>query len=412
MAKEKQAGNQMEETRYYGEIPKEVMGDMTPDIRVQYFYWDEVLKRQIQVHPEMFPPLVKETFGKEYPAGTPIKVLSTEYVTVKAYVGGKRIESIRSDLMVQIGSKDIYHMECQMKQGGDIAVRMLEYDVNAALVHGLERVENNRKGNKYMVRFPKSAILYLDSTERTPSKEGCIIVFPDGTEYEYSIPVLKVQSYTPEMMGEKGLHILIPFSPIRFRRRLDAILKKKDFATSQEVHEKMEILKKDLTNHILNCIMIVNREEENETLKGRAATDIVEYLGRTCDHLFSKEPELLKEVHGVMEPVIKLAREEAEDTIKLIREETEDTIKLIKKEIEHARADVERAREDAERAREDAEHAREDAERTREEAQGYIKNYIRQCKEEGKSKEQTEQALESIFSLTLTEAEVKIEKWW
>lgn len=57
--------------------------------------------------------------------------------------------------MVQIGSKDIYHMECQMKQGGDIAVRMLEY--------------------------------------------------------EYNILVLKVQSYTPEMMGEKGLHILIPF---------------------------------------------------------------------------------------------------------------------------------------------------------------------------------------------------------
>lgn len=47
MAKERQAGNQMEETRYYGEIPKEVMEDMTPDIRVQYFYWDEVLKRQI-----------------------------------------------------------------------------------------------------------------------------------------------------------------------------------------------------------------------------------------------------------------------------------------------------------------------------------------------------------------------------
>ena len=187
--------------------------------------------------------------------------------------------------------------------------------------------------------------------------------------------------------------------------------------------------------------MIVNREEENETLKGRAATDIVEYLGRTCDHLFSKEPELLKEVHGVMEPVIKLAREEAEDTIKLIREETEDTIKLIreeaedtikliKKEVEHAKEDAKHAKEDAERAREDAEHAKKEAEHAkkeaehvkketentikfvREETQGYIKNYIRQCKEEGKSKVQTEQALQSIFSLTLADAEVKMEKWW
>ena len=52
-----------------------------------------------------------------------------------------------------------------MKQGGDIAVRMLEYDVNAALVHGLEQVEKFQKkhgGNphlyKYKIKLPKSGI--------------------------------------------------------------------------------------------------------------------------------------------------------------------------------------------------------------------------------------------------------------
>ena len=137
MAKEKQTSNQSGEERYHGTIPKEVVKDMPPEVRIQYFFWDELLKRQIQLHPEMFPPLVKEIFGKEYPAGTGITILSTEYIVDRPYKGsGKRIESIRSDLMVRIGSRDIYHMECQMKQGGDIAVRMLEYDVNAALVHG------------------------------------------------------------------------------------------------------------------------------------------------------------------------------------------------------------------------------------------------------------------------------------
>ena len=67
MAKEKQAGKQSREVKYCGTIPKEVVKDMPPEIRIQYFFWDALLKRQIQLHPGMFPPLVKEIFGKEYP---------------------------------------------------------------------------------------------------------------------------------------------------------------------------------------------------------------------------------------------------------------------------------------------------------------------------------------------------------
>ena len=218
MEKEKQTSNQNNGETYHGTIPKEVIKDMSPEVRIQYFFWDELLKRQIQLHPGMFPPLVKEIFGKEYPAGTSITILSTEYIVDRPYgCEEKRIESIRSDLMIQIGSRDIYHMECQMKQGGDIAVRMLEYDINAALVHSLEQVENFQKIHntgsrpyKYQLRLPKSAILYVDSTKWTPGQESCTIVFPDGTEYEYNVPVLKVQAYTPERMAEKGLNILFP----------------------------------------------------------------------------------------------------------------------------------------------------------------------------------------------------------
>lgn len=164
MKNEKQVAPQNEESKYYDEVPPEILENMTPEIRQQYFLWDEMLKRQIQLYPEMLLPLVKEIFKKEYHAGTNIKMLSTEYVVSKVYGHGeKRIESVRSDLLIQVGSKDIYHMECQMKQSGDIAVRMLEYDMNIALVHGLEWTEVAQKGSthKHRLKFPKSAILYL-----------------------------------------------------------------------------------------------------------------------------------------------------------------------------------------------------------------------------------------------------------
>ncbi len=73
-------------------------------------------------------------------------------------------------------------MECQMKQGGNIAIRMLGYDLNIALVHGLELAEIAQAGKvyKHRLKFPKSAILYLDNTKKTPDAESCAIVFPDS----------------------------------------------------------------------------------------------------------------------------------------------------------------------------------------------------------------------------------------
>lgn len=212
-------------------------------------------------------------------------MLSTEYVVSKVYeYGEKRIESVRSDLLIQVGSKDIYHMECQMKQGGDIAIRMLEYDMNIALVHGLEWVEIAQAANtyKHRLKFPKSAILYLDNTKKTPDTESCVIVFPDETEYEYRIPILKIQKYTPEMIEEKNLNILLPFLPIRFKRKFESILKTRDNPIqSEKAPEKMEALKKDLTKLVADCIIIINREEENGTLTNATGADIVELMEKT-----------------------------------------------------------------------------------------------------------------------------------
>lgn len=358
------------------------------------FPWDEMLKRQIQLYPEMLLPLIKEIFRKEYPIGTNIKMLSTEYVVSKVYEHReKRIESVRSDLLIQVGSKDIYHMECQMKQGGDIAIRMLEYDMNIALVHGLEWVEIAKASNtyKHRLKFPKSAILYLDNTKNTPDAESCVIVFPDETEYEYRIPILKIQDYTPEMIEEKNLNILLPFLPIRFKRKFESILKTMDSPIRfEKARKKMEALKKDLTKLVANCIIIINREEENGTLSSSTGADIVELIGKTCDYLFSKEPELLREVHEIMEPAIKLLSEE-------LKEQNEAEFKLFsEKLIEQKEAEINLIRETLEKQ---IISQQDEIDQKNMQLNQHIRNCILQCKADGKTKLQTEKMLQMIFSL-------------
>ena len=416
MKKEKQTAPPNEESKYYDEIPPEILENMTSEVKRQYFLWDEMLKRQIQLYPEMLLPLIKEIFRKEYPVGTNIKMLSTEYVVSKVYeYGEKRIESVRSDLLIQVGSKDMYHMECQMKQGGDIAIRMLEYDMNIALVHGLEWVEIAQTGNtyKHRLKFPKSAILYLDNTKNTPDAESCIIVFPDETEYEYRIPILKIQEYTPTMIEEKNLNILLPFLPIRFKRKFESILKTMDSPIRfEKARKKMEALKKDLTKLVADCIIIINREEENGTLSNSTGTDIVELMGKTCDYLFSKEPELLREVHEIMEPAIKLFSEELKEQkdaefrlfSEKLTEQKDAEFKLFSEKLtEQKDAEIKLVRETLEKqiARKQDELDQKNMQLNQKDKQlnQHIRNCILQCKADGKTKLQTEQMLQMIFSL-------------
>ncbi|MCI8924270.1 MAG: hypothetical protein HFI45_09815 [Lachnospiraceae bacterium] len=370
MEKERQKTPKIEETKYHHQIPGKVLEEMTPDMKRQYFLWDEMLKRQIELYPSMLLPLIREIFGKKYPDEADVKMLSTEYVVSKVHKHGENvIEAIRSDLLIQVGIKDLYHMECQMKPGGNIAVRMLEYDMNIALVHGLEWADAGGKkhAHKYIVKFPQSALLYLDSTSKTPDQESCIIIFPDGTKFEYGIPVLKVQGYTPEMAAKKGLGLLFPYFPIRFKHKFDAIIKRMENPSkSCTAHAQMKAFQKDLTKFIDECIIIIKREEENGTLSNEAAIDIVGLIGKACDHLFHGEPELLWEVHEVMKPAIRLLSEQFKEQIANQEKQTES----------------------------------------------HILNFIRQYKKDGKTKTQTRLALQEVFSFMPSDAEEKIEKYW
>lgn len=47
----KQSNQKIEETRYIGAIPDEILEELTPEIIKQYYIWDEVMKREIELHP-------------------------------------------------------------------------------------------------------------------------------------------------------------------------------------------------------------------------------------------------------------------------------------------------------------------------------------------------------------------------
>lgn len=104
--------------------------------RRQYFLWDEIMKREIELYPKLILPVVKEIFRREYPEGGKVTLLSTEYTVSRIHERGEKLlHGIRSDLLLKIG-RELYHFECQIEKDGKMVFRMLEYDVHIALTHG------------------------------------------------------------------------------------------------------------------------------------------------------------------------------------------------------------------------------------------------------------------------------------
>lgn len=339
------------------QLPEEILKDLTPELRRQYFLWDEIAKKEIQLYPRMILPLIEEVFHQSYPKNVEIELLSTEYA-VRRFCkdGGKLLQSVYSDLLLRVGT-DRYHLECQMEEDRNMVLRMLEYDIHIALAHGVDTQERSRKGDLKLT-MPRSVILYLDHSGKTPDYETCTLCFADGTSHLYKVPVVKVQEYSIQAVKEKHLNMLIPFLPIRFRR-----------AVKSTSLEKREQAKKNLTELVAECIMVLKQEKENGTLIENERNDIAEFLRCACDQLYGGDPEMIVELHGIVEPAIKLRRE-------------------IIQELQGSIADLQ------------------------EDKENVISRLIQKSQTEGKSIKEVQEFLQEIFSLSEEEAKKKVGLYW
>ena len=358
--------NVVEDTRYYGTIPNEILEEMTPEIIEQYYLWDEVAKKEVERYPWLILPLIQEVFHKTYPENVEIRLIATEYVVRRIHNdGGSTLNSIFADIAVQIENRDIYHMECQMNKDKGMVLRMLEYDIHIGLVHGTGATNVGDTvpiESRHELIMPRSVILYLNDTNGILAEETCLIRFADGTTHEYHVPVMNVQSYTPEMIEKKHLNMLIPFLPIRFRKYLN----RKKNGIKQPVAESV---RKNLTDFIRECIMIIDREKENGVLTDIAGKEMIEFLSLTCGYLLKNEPELKREVNGIMIPIVMTQTERIEIITERLVEEKKRLGDAIRKAIE------------------------------------------KYCSS-GLNRQEVKENIQDIFSLSEAEAEEKMQKYW
>ncbi|MGN1148000.1 MAG: hypothetical protein ACI4TB_06225, partial [Lachnospiraceae bacterium] len=255
-------------------------------------------------------PLIKEIHGRDYPQGTPIEPLATEFSVERTETN--ELHSIRADVDLLVNRKDIYHLECEIQNDGNMVLRMLEYDIHLALTYhqsGTEGIE---------LHFPASAVLYLQDNGSTPDELFCKIRFQDGTSCDYRIPVLKVQSYTLEEIKKKHLSVLIPFLPLRFRKRVG----------SAEIKDRLD--KEELTSFYRQLILMLEEEVAGGNLTVANRNILLSLLNKSMIRVFYKNASLLKEVIEMTEPILETEFEITERYRKMVEDQKGQLTKMNK----------------------------------------------------------------------------------
>ncbi len=208
---------------------------------------------------------------------------------------------------------DIYHFECEITYDGQITIRMLEYDLHAALTFRADT-----QNTQLVLEFPKSAVLFLQGPKKIPDYLSCQLKFQDGSTHEYRVPTVKVQSYTLEEIKEKHLCLLIPFLPIRFRRSIPSDAKIQSASSPDEhrsLEKKLQKSKEELTSFFVETILILDQEIADGFLSDFEKNLILDLLQKSMFRVSYSNKDLCQEVYNMTEPVLKLRTDEIFEVI-------------------------------------------------------------------------------------------------
>lgn len=242
--------------------------------------YDDVFRTLVNNCSKLVIPLINEAFGEHYTGNETIKFSPNEHFLNQQ--DGNEDKRITDSSFEIIGkTRKRYHLECESTVSQTILVRIFEYDAQIALDQDSEVV-----GNKIIVSFPNTAVLYLRSHKSTPDKMQVVIRTPGG-EISYSVPVIKVKQYSIEEIFQKNLLFLIPFYIFTFESQLAEI---------ESSEEKTE----ELLREYAKIVQRLEKLSESGSLDAFDERTIREMSVRVLAKIAEKYEQLQKEVSAVM----------------------------------------------------------------------------------------------------------------
>jgi hypothetical protein len=152
--------------------------------------------------------LINGLFDTKYPPNSTVSFPNPVTITEK-------LKEIVSDIMILVNGTELFHVEAQIDDDLNMALRMFKYDFE----EGLKRAETSKRG-ELTIKFPKARVLYWETTKNTPDTLRVNLVFPDNTTHKYEVGTFKVLNHDVAELAGRKLLLLLPFYVLKLRKQV------------------------------------------------------------------------------------------------------------------------------------------------------------------------------------------------
>ena len=156
-----------------------------PSRHIQQIF-DDVFKQLMWLSDLAIVQFINGLFETDHPADSVVHRVSTENVS-------RRLRKTLADVVIIINNVS-YHIETQISDDEDMALRMFEYGFAESLRgRGTSVTEDSGHPGEDTItlRFPQARLIYWEVSGKTPDKARLNLVFPDNTEHRFEVEVLK-----------------------------------------------------------------------------------------------------------------------------------------------------------------------------------------------------------------------------
>ena len=207
---------------------------MQPKIKKVKSNYDGIVKSLLDsMSNRLLIDLINSTFSTNYSSDASVIRLATETYD-------KELKQKRCDYFIKIDD-DFFLIEIQSNPDADMEMRILEYSLRGAKLHGMTKTDDGTD-----LHFPKPVVFYLRKSRRFKDK---LSVKVTGSLSEKSFILnaesIYIDDYSFSDMIERSMFPMLPFYPLRYEKTMFRKHTKQDeSAILSDLKECSEKLKK------------------------------------------------------------------------------------------------------------------------------------------------------------------------
>jgi predicted transposase/invertase (TIGR01784 family) len=305
---------------------------------------DEILKSLFNVSAKVLINMLNSLFKENYTVETTaVSFASNEFVDDEYHI-------LRGDLFLKLSDADKsnhYHIEIQTLNDDRMVIRMLEYGISKA--KEIAKYQGNREETIFYI--PRQLVIFIEQNPDIKDKLRLQLIFPDGQEVRYLVPVMKYWEYSKEEIIEQKLYPLLSLQVFKLRYEMEKIKNRKTYI-EQELRELIREAQQIVEDISVEAVRLFQAEEiDGEDLHKilLANAELFRYLNSRYLKDEKLNEEVLSMAKTLYDPVVEergILRGKREIARKLLQKkmsigEIKEITDLSDKEIEKIRRQME-----------------------------------------------------------------------